>query len=145
MKKDLLFLVVVVLALAVVLVLRAGGGTAATPGVFDDAYDLDRAMVLSAETGKPFVAVAPADWCPPCQTLKRGALSEPEVVAYLREHTIPVYIEESTGIEQIRALGVLRYPTTVVLDADSVFGVIEGGKSPGQYLELIRTAIGASG
>lgn len=145
MKKDMLFLILILSALTTVFIIRAMTGTADTPAVFSDAHDLDQAMLLSQETGKPIVAVATADWCPPCQDLKRGALSDPEVVAFLRENTIPVYLEESTGMEQIRALGVRAYPTTVIFGSGEVFGTIKGGQAPGPYLSMIRDAVDLAG
>lgn len=145
MKRDTWFLFAILAVLATVFALRGFGGPAATPGVFSDEYTLEQARAVSAETGKPILALATADWCPPCQSLKRGALSDPDVVAYLRENTVPVYIEESSGIEAIRELRVKRYPTTVVLNGEAVLGVVEGGASSEKYLGLIKQAVEQAG
>lgn len=145
MKRDMWFLLVILSALAVVFLIRGFGGKAATPGVFSDGYTLEQAAAKSLETGKPIFAVATADWCPPCQSLKRGALMDPDIVAYLREHTIPVYLEESVSMQDIRALPVRAYPTSVVLNRGEVFAVIEGQSSAEEYLRLIQDAVADAG
>ena len=49
-------------------------GPAETPGVFEAGYSLQEATQKSASAGKPMLVLVTADWCPPCQALKRGAL-----------------------------------------------------------------------
>jgi len=145
MKRDVWFLLLIVSALGVVFLVRGLGGAAETPGVFSEGYTLEQARLLSEESGKPIFAVATADWCAPCQTLKRGPLSDAAIVAYLRAETIPVYLEESDSMDDIRALSVRAYPTTLVISKGEVFGMIEGGASAQRYLELIRQAVDDAG
>jgi hypothetical protein len=70
---------------------------------------------------------------------------DPDVVAYLREHTVPVYLEESVSMPDIRALPVRAYPTSVVLNRGEVFAVIEGQASAEEYLRLIQDAVADAG
>lgn len=145
MKRDTWFLFGILVILSVIFAARGFGGAADTPAIFSDGYTLAEARQISADTGKPIFALATADWCGPCQSLKRDALADPEVVAFLRARTIPVYIEESDGIEDIRALRVRAYPTSVLLDSEGVLGVIEGGAPPAEYLSLLKRSIGDAG
>lgn len=123
----------------------AGGGTGVIPAVFEPGLTLAEAQARSEQSGLPVLAFVTADWCGPCQSLKRGALSDPDVTAYLREHTIPVYLEESKSPAEIQALGPRVYPTTVLLRGGEVIGRIEGGGPPAAYLRTVRRAIADAG
>ncbi|MCA9303108.1 MAG: thioredoxin family protein [Phycisphaerales bacterium] len=117
---------------------------APTPGVFDARITLAEARQQSAESGKPILVLATADWCAPCQGLKRGALTDPAVVEFIREQTIPVYLEDGTNRAEIRELQVASYPTTLILKGGSV-QAITGGRSADNYLEAIRLAVTNAG
>lgn len=117
---------------------------APTPGVFDAKITLAQAEQESAESGKPILVLATADWCAPCQGLKRGALTDPAVVEFIKEQTIPVYLEDGTNREEIHELRVASYPTTLIMKDGNV-QAIEGGRSAGKYLEALRAAVTNAG
>lgn len=115
-----------VMLLAVVLVLgllRARfGGVAQTPASFAAHTTLNEAMARSAETGRPVLALVTADWCGPCQTLKRGALADERVAGWIGEHAIPAYVDGTDDrLEQtqreLRLLDIRVFPTLVLLDS----------------------------
>jgi len=127
--------ILILVALGVLLGLQLlMGRPAETPQVFAQAYSLEQAAQISSETGKPILAVATADWCAPCQTLKRGTLTDPEVATWIVDNTIPVYLEESQNIDAIRDLGVRAYPTTMLLVAGQVVVKAPGAISPGEFM-----------
>ena len=113
-------------------------GPAPTPGIFDEGLTLDAAMELSEQEGKPVFVVATADWCAPCQSLKRGALADAGVGAWIREHTIPVYLEDGTDREAIGFLGVRAYPTSLMIVDGEVVGGIEGASGAEAYLSGLK-------
>lgn len=141
MRRDLWVLLGIVTVLAGLMLARGLGRTAPTPKPFSDAYTLQSAADVSRQTGRPVLVLATADWCGPCQALKRGALSDPGVAAYLSEHTVPVYLEDGVNPREIAALGVEVYPTTVILQNGEVLGVIRGGASAEDYLRTVRQSI----
>ncbi len=53
-------------------------------------YDVDKAFALSKETGKPVLMMLTADWCGPCQVLKKEVLSLPEVDEQIQARFTPV-------------------------------------------------------
>lgn len=145
MKKDTVVLFVIVAAFSALLLVRGLGRTARPPELFSDGYTLEAARAVSAESGKPLFILATADWCGPCQTLKRGVLTDPEVVSFVRERTVPVYLEEGPNLAEISALGVRAYPTTLLIRGDETIGVIEGGAGADEYLGMLRRSLGEPG
>lgn len=140
-KHLVTILIVVLLLLALPSVISMLRGPAATPDVFSDAYTLEQANQLSAAEGKPVLVLATADWCGPCQALKRGALADPGVIELIGQRTIPVYLEESESIDDIRSLGVRAYPTTLIVDRGEVIARIEGGASADRYAEMLLSQL----
>ena len=132
---TILIIILVLLALPnLISMLR---GPAPTPDVFSDAYTLQQANQLSIEQGKPVLVIATADWCAPCQTLKRGALVDPGVVELINDRTIPVYLEDGENIDDIRSLGVRAYPTTLILSQGEVIASQPGGLPAPAYAEWL--------
>ena len=61
----------------------------------DDFY---AASELAEKQRKPLLVFYTADWCPPCQTLKKEVLSDPDIVAYLSEHFVCVRMDLTSGM-----------------------------------------------
>jgi thiol-disulfide isomerase/thioredoxin len=118
---------------------------APTPGVFDAKITLADALVQSTQTGKPILVLVTADWCPPCQKLKRGALSNPEVVQFISEQSIPVYLEDGQNRAEIQTLPVQSYPTTLIIKDGEIQASVVGGKSASRYLKVLQEAFASEG
>ena len=139
------FLVLVVAVLG--LIRWRFSGVAPTPEAFAAHTSLEDALGQSEQSGKPVLVMATADWCGPCQTLKRGALSDPEVSAWIAEHAIPAYADftdsrtpEAQGAQ--RLLQVEAFPTLVLLRDGEVVGRRVGVVSAGSLLEWLRQTAG---
>ncbi|MBL4590814.1 MAG: thioredoxin family protein [Phycisphaerales bacterium] len=118
---------------------------APTPGVFDAQITLADAQIQSAQSGKPIFVLVTADWCAPCQTLKRGALLDPSVVELISTQTIPVYLEADTNGAEIQNLPVSSYPTALVIKDGEVSASIVGGKPARKYLAVLKKALATGG
>jgi thioredoxin-related protein len=140
MKKH--FLPIVFLALIAFIlapkVLNIIQGPAPTPNIFADGYSIEQATYQSQTSGKPMLILVTADWCPPCQALKKGALSDEKVTNWVKNNMVPVYLEESANPDQIRMLPVNAYPTTLIINEGKVLGHFTGNKSPSSFLSRIK-------
>lgn len=137
-------LLVLFAIVAVLAIMRlSAGGVAETPAEFASHTSLQEAIDLSERSGKPVLALATADWCGPCQALKRGALSDPRVAAWIEEQTVPAYVDltDANDPEASRAgrlLGVSGIPTLVLLEDGGEVGRISGAVSADRLLEWLR-------
>ena len=145
MKRSWFGPVVMLVAVVMVIgVLRARfGGVAETPASFASHTTLDAAISESAESGKPVLALVTADWCGPCQTLKRGALANERVAGWIGEHAIPAYVDgtDSTTEQAQRELRMLRieaFPTLVLFDSEGELSRRTGVLSAGELLNWLE-------
>jgi len=113
-------------------------GPAPTPGIFEDQYTIEQATLQSETTGKPMLVLVTADWCPPCQALKKGALSNEKVTNWVKDNMVPVYLEDGANSEQIRMLPVRSFPTTFVIKDGEILGQFSGNASASSFLGKIQ-------
>lgn len=136
----------VVFVLALLVGLRFWyGRVAPTPEAFAAHATLTAALIESEQTGKPVLVFATADWCPSCQVLKRGALSDPKITAWIAANAIPAYADftdEKTDEAQKagRLLGIQAFPTLVLLRDGEVVAKREGVVSTDKLLTWLEGA-----
>lgn len=135
--------IVAVLGIAVTAVLMQQlGGVAKIPAMFDADLPLDTATKLSADSGKPVLALVTADWCGPCQKLKRSTLSDPEVERLVRERMIAVYIDADNNRGEAVELGNIRsLPTTVIRLGEEEVSRQVGLIPKDEYIAWLRTSL----
>lgn len=136
------FLTILVLALVAYIiapkVMNIIKGPAETPQIFAANLTIEQATLQSETTGKPMLVLVTADWCPPCQALKRGALTDTKVTEWVNENMIPVFLEDGANPDQIRMLPVNSFPTTLVIKDGQILGQFSGNKSASKFLNRIK-------
>lgn len=139
--------IVVVFVLGGLLLARVvgfGGGPAPTPGFMPVTTDIDSISFEAGKAGAPVVAVVTADWCPPCQQLKRTTLSDERVRAILVSSAQPVMID-GTDMEAatptLQRLGVRVFPSTIILRDGQPVAMLEGFADPDKYLAWLEAQL----
>ena len=135
----------VVPALVLLLVGFAGlqavrGRVAPTPEVFAQGVSLDDGIRTGTERGKPVVALVTADWCGPCQVLKRETLSDPAVSSWIGENAVAVYVDFDKSPQDAANLGVQALPTTVVLKDGQIVASRTGVVGASDFLGFLKAA-----
>lgn len=116
-------------------------GAAGVPGMFSEGLTLAGAIERSrAEGGRPVLAVVTADWCGPCQALKRGALRDDRVAGLVAKRALPVYIEVDRSPDEARQLAPRFLPAIIVLKGEREVGRLEGAHDAGMLLEWLTAA-----
>lgn len=138
-----LLTIVVVFALGGFVLMRSGilGGVAETPDFMPVSTDLS---VVDLKSARPVVVVVTADWCPPCQNLKRTSLADESVRALLTDRAQSVMLDATnTGSvsQTLGQLGVRLLPTTVVLRDGRPVARLEGYANPGAYLAWLESKL----
>ncbi len=136
-----IFIVGVVLVGIAILVNKPG--KTPIPPIFDPAITLAQAEASSQTSGRPVFALVTADWCPPCQQLKRTTLTDPGVTQWLRENTHPVYIDVSTrSTPEAERLEARFLPTMVLLRDGQVVSRTTGAMGTKDMLAFLAANSG---
>lgn len=123
-------------------------GSGKRPPVFENSPTLVGALSAQAAAGKgarPILAFATADWCGPCQLMKRSTFIEPAVVAFIGAHTTPVYVNIDHDPEAARMLSAKSIPATYVIMGDKIVAGFVGLMDAQTYLANITAAVDLAG
>lgn len=104
--------------------------------------DLDAALALAAETGKPVFVDMYADWCGPCRMLAEDYFPREDYREVL-SRAVTVKINTDNNQELASRYGIQSIPTLILLDSqgnelDRITGVMG---SPESFLPVIEEFI----
>lgn len=129
--------IAIICVLAGLIVMRSR--PAPMPEYFDKTLTLTSAKAKSAESGKPIVALATADWCPPCKSLKRNALVDPRVTAFMKDKVVPVYLDATSSMpSDAEYLNVYSIPTMIVIKDGTEIARFSGEQSADMVLAFLE-------
>lgn len=99
--------------------------------------DWKTATAKAKESNKPILAVFSAEWCGPCQAMKKEVYPEADVKKAL-EGWVPVYIDEKADRATMESFKVEAFPTFVVLspEAKEEYRFV-GGRPKEAFLETL--------
>lgn len=81
-------------------------------------------------------------WCAPCKMMDRGTWKEPEVIAWLKEHTIPLKIDAEAEIALANKYRVRAYPTLLFLKPDgSELDRMMGYQEKNAFLKMAKNIL----
>lgn len=118
----------------------AGGGVAPTPEVFQGRTSLEDAITEASKSNKVVFAFATADWCGPCQQMKRTLLVEPSIVAQINRDFLPVYVNVDKDNAAAARLAAFSIPTTVILKDGKQVARMEGLIPHDAYAQWLTAA-----
>lgn len=117
------------------------GGSAGAPPAFKGGLSLAAGEARSAQTGRPVLVLATADWCGPCRAFKRGALRDEDLNRLIAERTVPVYLDVDKDRAGAGRLGVFSIPALVMVRGGRVVSRLEGVRESAEVEAwLISTA-----
>jgi thiol:disulfide interchange protein len=106
--------------------------------------DLDAAMALSEETGKPLLIDMYADWCGPCRTLGEEYFPSEEMQPLLASFVlVRIDIDTPSGGEVASMYGVSSIPTVVIAESDGTEITRIVGTTPTvtQYVDAMQEIV----
>lgn len=137
-----LLAIVIAFMVALPLVLRAVRPAPTTPDFFDKSVTIPAALDASRKSGKPALLFVTADWCGPCQSFKRGALSEARVGEWIASNTHPVYVDGTDALPAAaEGFAIRAFPTMLIVRDGREVARIEGGRDSDELLAWLRTSM----
>ncbi|MBN8597174.1 MAG: thioredoxin family protein [Planctomycetes bacterium] len=118
----------------------SGLGTAPVPEVFAQGLSLDGAIEKGKAEKKPVFVFATADWCMPCQEMKRTVLSETSVEKQIARDFVPAYVDLEKDKSAAERLQVFSIPATLVLWDGKLVARMEGVIPHDSYLKWMEAA-----
>lgn len=111
--------------------------------IFTD-MGLDQAITESQRQNRILLVYFTTDWCGPCQVMKQTTWTDPDVIAWLGEHTVALRIDGDRRAADAQRLNIVAYPTFVAFRDGREFDRMSGYASPEgllQWLEPIRQGV----
>ncbi len=113
---------------------------ATVPDVLASDKSLQSVLADSAQTGLPVVAFITSNTCGPCQKYKRNTLSDSVVVDWLSTSVEPIHIVYQKSPQEVAALGIRAFPTTVLFVDGKEVDRFEGGVSSKRLINWATAA-----
>jgi thiol:disulfide interchange protein len=130
---NFMFALLLVVAFAWIALAARGCAEPRIPVFMDPKLTLDEAQTRGADSGKPVFALVGADWCEYCGSLKRHAMRNSTLVAWLKDNTVPVYVDVSRysrrdpdTLELMGRLQIQSLPAMILLDKGAQTAHLEG-------------------
>lgn len=133
-------LVLTFIVTVIVIQRLSGLGTAPVPDVFAQGLSLDGAIEKGRAEKKPVFVFATADWCMPCQEMKRSVLSEASVEKQIARDFVPVYVDLEEDKSAAERLQVFSIPATLVLWDGKLVARMEGVIPHDSYMTWMEAA-----
>lgn len=108
------------------------------PPVFEERLSLQQGSERSTRSGKLVIAYGSASWCGPCQTYKRTTLVDAGVVAWIRRHAEPVYVNVDRQQVEAQQLGITSIPVTILLKDGKEIARLNGAATAEEFMEWVR-------
>ncbi|MCC6969046.1 MAG: thioredoxin family protein [Phycisphaerales bacterium] len=124
--------------LGVLVYMQWRGSFAPRPPVFDEGLSLEQGVERAGEQGKLVIAYGSASWCGPCQTYKSTTLVDDGVVAWIRRHAEPVYVNIDRQQMEAQQLGIASIPVTILLKDGKEVARLTGAASAEEFMEWVR-------
>lgn len=105
---------------------------------------LDQAIAQSQQQNRILLVYFTTDWCAPCQVMKQTTWTDPDVIAWLGEHTLALRIDGDRRPADVQRLNIVAYPTFVAFRDGREFDRMSGYASAEgllQWLEPIRQGV----
>ena len=133
--------IVLIFCVTVILIHRLMGlGTAPVPNVFSAGFSLDSAIERGKAEKKPVFVFVTADWCAPCQQMKRTILSEPSIEQQIARDFVPAYVDLEKQKDAAERLQVFSIPATLVLWDGKLVARMEGLIPHDSYQKWLEAA-----
>lgn len=140
-----LFLILIVLVGGFIAAKTLIGPGSAFAGWKDD---WTGALAESSRLGKPLLVLFTADWCPPCQTLKKDVLGDSQVASRLRSDFVLLKVDLTDrggpNDRVAHTAGVRSVPTIIVYDAKGNQVARMSGAGPKDHMVQWFTAAARS-
>jgi thioredoxin-related protein len=103
--------------------------------------DLAKAMQTAKQAGKPVLVMFSAEWCPPCNTMKKNVFTRPEVQDALKTW-VPVYVDEAAAPELLERFKIEGFPTFAMLNSQGEeLDRFIGGRPAKEFIGRIGDAL----
>jgi|GEM_PF-1231519 len=106
---------------------------------------LDAAIAEGESVGKPVLIHFSAEWCRPCDELKRFVLADTMVIRAVNQETVPVLIDTDAHPDLVKKYAVSHLPAEVVLaTGDRVVLKRMSPQQPQAWLDMLALGVEAA-
>jgi thioredoxin 1 len=109
----------------------------AKPPVFTEKGYVD-ALAEAAAVKRLVIIKGTAEWCPPCKEMNRTTWLDAELVKWIGDHAVAVYLDVDKEPQRAEALNIRAMPTIIVLKDGKEFDRVVGYQSAAQMKEWLE-------